>query len=42
MEPTEAEKLKGQRVQRLLFLLMALMISAPLIIFALQTLKQGR
>jgi hypothetical protein len=42
MEPTEAEKLKGQRVQRLLFLLMALMMSAPLIIFALQTFKRSR
>ncbi|HUR56918.1 MAG TPA: hypothetical protein VM029_04360 [Opitutaceae bacterium] len=42
MEPSEAEKLKGQRAQRLLFLLMALMISAPLVIFALQTFKSGR
>ena len=37
MEPTEAEKLKARRVQRLLYLLVALMIGIPLIIFLWQT-----
>jgi hypothetical protein len=36
MEPTEAEKLKARRVQRLLYLLMALMIGIPTVIFILQ------
>jgi hypothetical protein len=36
MEPTEAEKLTGQRARRLLFLLMALMMGAPFLILLLQ------
>jgi hypothetical protein len=36
MEPTEAEKLKARRVQRLLYLLMALMIAIPALIFVLR------
>ena len=39
MEPTEAEKLKARRVQRLLYLLVALMIGIPLIIFLRQTFR---
>jgi hypothetical protein len=39
MEPTEAEKLKAQRVQLLLLVLMALMIGLP---FALFFLRSGR
>jgi hypothetical protein len=37
MEPTEAEKLKARRVQRLLYVLMAVLIGVPLIIFILQS-----
>ena len=39
MEPTEAEKLKARRVQRLLYLLIGLMIGIPLIIFLFQTFR---
>jgi hypothetical protein len=39
MEPTDAEKLKARRVQRLLYVLMALMIAIPLVIFLLQTFR---
>jgi len=39
MEPTEAEKLKARRVQRLLYWLVALMIGIPLIIFLRQTFR---
>ena len=39
MEPTEAEKLKARRVQQLLYLLVALMIGIPLIIFLRQTFR---
>jgi hypothetical protein len=39
MEPTEAEKLKAQRVQRLLYVLMALMIGVPLLIFVVRGFK---
>jgi hypothetical protein len=39
MEPTEAEKLKARRVQRLLYVLMVLMIGIPTVIFILQTFR---
>jgi uncharacterized membrane protein len=39
MEPTEAEKLKARRIQRLLYVLVALMIGIPFIIFILQTFR---
>jgi hypothetical protein len=39
MEPTEAEKLKARRVQRLLYVLMAFMIGIPTVIFILQTFR---
>jgi hypothetical protein len=39
MEPTEAEKLKARRVQRLIYLLMALMIGIPVVIFLLQSFR---
>jgi hypothetical protein len=39
MEPTEAEKLKARRVQLLLYLLMALMIGIPAIIFVVQSVR---
>ena len=39
MEPTEAEKLKARRVQRLLYALVALMIGIPLAIFLHQTFR---
>jgi len=39
MEPTEAEKLKARRVQRLLYALMALMIGIPVAIFVLRSLR---
>jgi hypothetical protein len=39
MEPTEAEKLKARRVQWLLYLLVALMIGIPAIIFYFQTFR---
>ena len=39
MEPTDAEKLKARRVQRLLYVLVALMIGIPLIIFLFQTFR---
>lgn len=37
MEPTEAEKLKGRRVQIGLYVLTALMIVVPLLIFYLRS-----
>jgi hypothetical protein len=37
MEPTEAEKLKARRVQRLLYLIMAIMIALPALIFVLRS-----
>lgn len=37
MEPTDAEKLKARRVQLLLYVLMALMIGVPLVIFVLRS-----
>lgn len=37
VEPTEAEKLKGRRVQRLLYALMAVMIVAPLVALVLRS-----
>jgi ABC-type phosphate transport system permease subunit len=39
MEPTEAEKLKARRIQRLLYVLMALMIGIPTVVFILQTFR---
>lgn len=36
MEPTEAEKLKARRIQRLLWVLMAIMIGGPVLIFVLR------
>jgi hypothetical protein len=39
MEPTEAEKRKAQQAVRLLYVLMALMIGIPAIIFAFQTFR---
>ena len=39
MEPTEAEKIKARRVQRFLYILMALMIGIPTVIFLVQTLR---
>jgi cell division septal protein FtsQ len=36
MEPTEAEKLKARRVQLLLYLLMAVMIGVPLVVWLLR------
>ena len=39
MDPSEAEKLKGQRVQRLLYVLMLLMITLPLFIFIVKSLR---
>jgi uncharacterized membrane protein len=36
MEPTEAEKRKGRRVQLFLYVLVALMIGIPLVIFILR------
>jgi hypothetical protein len=39
MEPTEAEKLKARRVQRLLYVMMALMIGIPTVIFILRTFR---
>jgi len=36
MEASEAEKLKGRRAQVFLVLLMALMIGAPLAVYALR------
>jgi hypothetical protein len=36
MEPSEAEKLKARRVQLLLYVLVALMIGIPLVIFILR------
>lgn len=39
MEPTEAEKLKARRVQLLLYLLMALMIGIPTVIFVAQSIR---
>jgi hypothetical protein len=37
MEPTEAEKAKGQRAQLLLYVLMLVMVFAPLVIFLLRS-----
>jgi hypothetical protein len=39
MEPTEAEKLKARRVQRLLYVLVVLMIGIPTVIFLFQTFR---
>jgi hypothetical protein len=39
MESTEAEKLKARRVQRLLYVLMALMITLPLFIFLVKSFR---
>ncbi|MGH7945259.1 MAG: hypothetical protein ACREH8_23830 [Opitutaceae bacterium] len=39
MEPTEAEKLKARHVQRLLYVLMAVMIGIPAVIFIFQTFR---
>jgi ABC-type phosphate transport system permease subunit len=39
MEPTDAEKLKARRVQQLLYVLIALMIGIPTVIFILQTFR---
>jgi hypothetical protein len=39
MEPTDAEKLKARRVQQLLYVLSALMIGVPTVIFILQTFR---
>jgi hypothetical protein len=39
MESTDAEKLKARRVQRLLYVLMAVMIVVPTVIFILQTFR---
>jgi hypothetical protein len=36
MEPSEEDMLKARRVQRLLYLAMAIMILAPLIVFFLR------
>jgi hypothetical protein len=36
-EPTEAEKAKGERARGVLFLLMAIMVFTPLVIFLLQS-----
>jgi hypothetical protein len=36
MEPTEAEKLKGRRVQLLLMVIIAVMITAPLVVYFLR------
>jgi len=37
MEPTEAEKIKGRRVQLLLYALVAVMIGVPVAIFFLRS-----
>lgn len=37
MEPTEAEKAKGQRAQMLLYALMLVMVFAPLVILLLRS-----
>jgi hypothetical protein len=37
MEPTEAEKLKARRVQRLLYVIMAVMIALPLVIYMIRS-----
>ena len=37
MEPTEAEKAKAERVQLLLYVLMLVMVFAPLVIFLLRS-----
>jgi hypothetical protein len=42
MEPTEAEKLKGRRTQRLLYVLVGLMIGIPVLIFVFQTIQASR
>ncbi len=39
MEPSEAEKLKARRVQRLLYWMTAVMIGVPAVIFILQTFR---
>jgi hypothetical protein len=36
MEPTEAEKLKGRRVQLLLYVLIAVLIGVPVAIYFLR------
>ena len=42
MEPTEAEKLKARRTQRLLYWLVFVMIGVPAVIFGVQLLGFGR
>ncbi len=37
MEPTEAEKAKGVRTQRILYVLMFVMVFAPVVIFWLRS-----
>jgi hypothetical protein len=37
MEPTDAEKLKARRVQLVLYVLMAVMIGLPVMIFLLRS-----
>jgi hypothetical protein len=37
MEPTESEKLKGRRVQLLLYALMVVMVTVPLLISFLRS-----
>lgn len=36
MEPTEAEKLKARRVQALLYVLIAVMIGVPLLVYLIR------
>ena len=42
MEPTEAEKLKARRTQRLLYWMVFVMIGVPAAIFVVQLLGLGR
>jgi hypothetical protein len=39
MDPSQAEKLKAERVQRLLYVLMAVMILLPLFIFIVKSFR---
>lgn len=41
MEPTEADKLKARRVQTLLYVLTAVMIGAPLLIYFLRHVQRS-
>jgi len=36
MEPTEGEKIKARRAQRLLYILMAVMIGVPIVLYILR------